>query len=163
MWEKETLIWEKYWSSASCTCPNWGSNPQPRHVPWPRIKSATFLVYGRMLQPTEVPSQGDFIDFYTITENSRCLLHRGILYPYAFAHALLPALRTQTHLALYSLKVISVGNMGLGVRRPSWIPVPWLTSCLNLRRLLSVLWFPRLQVGIMIMPTICDEIIPVKE
>ena len=31
--EKETSMWEKHRLIASCTCPDWGSNPQPRYVP----------------------------------------------------------------------------------------------------------------------------------
>ena len=46
--ERETNInvWEKHQLVASCTHPDWGPGPQPRHVPWPRIKPATFLFAG---------------------------------------------------------------------------------------------------------------------
>ena len=29
IWEREISMWEKHWSVASCTSPDWGSNPQP--------------------------------------------------------------------------------------------------------------------------------------
>ena len=38
---------EKRWSVASYMHPNWGSNPQPRYVPWPGIKPTTFWCIGR--------------------------------------------------------------------------------------------------------------------
>ena len=53
------------WSTASCAHPDWGSNPKPRYVPWPRIKHGTFfLVYGTTFQPTEPPGQGSSIWFF---------------------------------------------------------------------------------------------------
>ena len=41
-----------------------GSDPQPRNVPCLGIESATFLVYGTMLQATEPPMQGYFFFLY---------------------------------------------------------------------------------------------------
>ena len=44
---RETSMWERnHRSVASCTCPNWGLNPQPRHIPWPGIEPATFRFAG---------------------------------------------------------------------------------------------------------------------
>ena len=44
---RETLMWEKHQLVASHTHPDWGLNPQPRYVPWPGIKPATFWCTGR--------------------------------------------------------------------------------------------------------------------
>ena len=38
---------EKLESAASCTHPNLGQNPQPRHVPWPGIEQVTFCFAGQ--------------------------------------------------------------------------------------------------------------------
>ena len=43
-WRREKL---NETSVASYTYPNWGSNLQPRYVPWPGIESATFWCMGR--------------------------------------------------------------------------------------------------------------------
>ena len=49
-WERERErnidVREEHWLLASCMCPNWGINPQPRHVPWPGIKPMTFWFTG---------------------------------------------------------------------------------------------------------------------
>ena len=37
---------EKYRSVASCMCPDWGLNLQPRHVPWPGIEPVTLWFAG---------------------------------------------------------------------------------------------------------------------
>ena len=37
---------EKYPSVASCTCPDQGLNPQPRHVLWPGIQCTTYWCTG---------------------------------------------------------------------------------------------------------------------
>ena len=42
-WEVEI---EKHQLAASYTCPDWGSNPQPRYVPWLGIKPAAFWCLG---------------------------------------------------------------------------------------------------------------------
>ena len=39
--ERNINVREKYRLVASCTCPDWGSNSQPRYVPWPGIERAT--------------------------------------------------------------------------------------------------------------------------
>lgn len=56
--EKKTSVWER---SIDHRCPDQGSNPQPRYVPWPRMELETFLVCGTMSQPSEIPSQGTFM------------------------------------------------------------------------------------------------------
>ena len=38
---------DKHRLVASCTCPDGGLNPQPRHVPWPGIKLASFCFVGQ--------------------------------------------------------------------------------------------------------------------
>ena len=37
---------EKHLLAASRMCPDWGLNPQPRHLPWPGIELATFHFVG---------------------------------------------------------------------------------------------------------------------
>ena len=39
--ERNINVWEKHWLVASHT-PNWGTGPEPRHVPWLGIKLVTF-------------------------------------------------------------------------------------------------------------------------
>ena len=53
---------EKHWS-VSHMQPNQGPNPQPKYVPWPGIKPATFW-YTRqwMLQLIEPPRQGNMVE-----------------------------------------------------------------------------------------------------
>ena len=42
---RETSMWERnHRSVASCTYPNWGSNPQPTHVPWPESHLWPFVL-----------------------------------------------------------------------------------------------------------------------
>ena len=38
---------EKHWSVASCMCPDWGLNLQPRYVPWAGIEPVTFWCMGQ--------------------------------------------------------------------------------------------------------------------
>ena len=40
-------MWEKHWLVAFCIHPDWGSNSQPRYVPWLGIRQATFQFTGR--------------------------------------------------------------------------------------------------------------------
>ena len=44
--ERETSMREKHQSVISRTYPNWGSNLQPKYVPWPGIKPVTFWCMG---------------------------------------------------------------------------------------------------------------------
>ena len=53
-WGREEHWCEKHWSVASHTCPNWGSNPQPRCVPaLTGDQTRSLLAYRMMLQSTE--------------------------------------------------------------------------------------------------------------
>ena len=45
--ERNVHVREKHQSVASCTRPDWGLNPHPRHVPWLGIKPTTFWFVGR--------------------------------------------------------------------------------------------------------------------
>ena len=49
---------EKYWKVASPTCPSWGLNLQPRHVPWLGIKPTTFWFTGPCSNQLSHTSQG---------------------------------------------------------------------------------------------------------
>ena len=40
--ERNIYVREKHQLATSRTHPDWGLNPQPRHVPHPRIEPATF-------------------------------------------------------------------------------------------------------------------------
>ena len=51
---------EKHWLVASCKCSSWW-NPQPRYVPWPRIK---LLGHRMTLQPPEPLGQGNAEMFF---------------------------------------------------------------------------------------------------
>ena len=44
--EGEKPMWDRNWLAASCTCPNQGMNPQPRHVPPLGIKPTIFQFTG---------------------------------------------------------------------------------------------------------------------
>ena len=59
--ERETLMWE---TQIACLpqAPRpgivWGSNLQPRRVPWRTLDPAAIVVYGTALQQIEPPGQG---------------------------------------------------------------------------------------------------------
>ena len=45
--ERNIDVREKHQSVASYKCPHWGSNLQPRHVPWPGTEPATSYIAGQ--------------------------------------------------------------------------------------------------------------------
>ena len=52
---------EKHQLVASLMCPDWGLNPQPRHVPWPGLKPMTFQFIGQCPNQLSHTSQGKVI------------------------------------------------------------------------------------------------------
>ena len=54
----EEDVREKHPFVASCTNPNWGSNSQPRYVPWPKI------------EPTLLPFMGQYFNQPSLTDQS---------------------------------------------------------------------------------------------
>ena len=55
---------EKHQLVASHTPPEWGPNPQPRHVPWPRNRSHDPSVYRMSIPTSSFHLQGAFPNFF---------------------------------------------------------------------------------------------------
>ena len=70
--ERETSIWGKHQSVASCTCPIWGPKPQCRHVPWPEIEQGTlgFAAWHSTNWATLVRAHADSIS----NHSGRCIV-----------------------------------------------------------------------------------------
>ena len=56
--ERNINVRVKHWSVASCMHPDWGPNPQPRHVPWQGTTLATFQSTGRCSEQLNHTGQG---------------------------------------------------------------------------------------------------------
>ena len=46
--ERNIDVKEKQWLLASCTCPSWGLNRQPRYMPWLGIQPTIFWYMGQL-------------------------------------------------------------------------------------------------------------------
>ena len=64
--ERNISVREKHQSDASCMRPNWGPNPQPRHVLWPGIKLATFCFV--QPHPTQLSHTGQGQSLHSFKE-----------------------------------------------------------------------------------------------
>lgn len=57
----------------SSTQPDWGSHPQPRHVPWAGIEPGTSPVYGTMSNRLSHQGQGWYLASYFLSHSpSQC-------------------------------------------------------------------------------------------